>query len=185
MQKIRVNKEKESTFKSVLRWNDKKKPTVLKATIPAKVVDMLQLTAGNEIVFHIKETELNQYQCDITFKADHLEQIDETASTSDARPSAIDETITKNVETKTDANNEKNALEIEGLPLTIDRYLIQPVKNPYDSIEVRDTKANVRDTFIGIGKRSKENVQELIKELSHCENIEQIHHVLFQYRPRP
>ena len=179
METIRVKKEKESKFKSILRWNDKNKQTVLKTTIPAKVVDRLQLTAGDEIIYNIKETSLNVFQCEITFKSDDLEHLEkspiETASNTDAQ-------MTKTVETKTDADNENKPLELDGLPLTIGKYLIQATKNPFDSIEVRDTKANVRDTFIGISKRTDENIEALINDLSLCENIDEIHYVLNEYR---
>ena len=185
MQKIRVNKEKESTFKSILRWNDKNKKTVLKTTIPAKVVDMLQLTAGNEIVFHIKETELNQYQCDITFKADHLEQLDETvresASTTDARPSAIDETMTKTVENKSPANNVKspagNTIDVtkfHNIDLLDGKYTIKVTTPSRPTLRITGAtikkELNKKELSITVANKSEDEVKEIIDNLINCEN---------------
>lgn len=147
-------------------------------SIPKEVMTLLGLNEDAKVVYHVKQISTTQFECDITFQADGISIKDDKESAP-----AIDKPKEKTIEKKTTANNKNKTIKSDGLPLTIGQYLIQSVKNPYDSIEVRDTKADKRVTFIGVTKMEKDVKQSLIKDLSNCETIEQIEQTLFQYRP--
>ena len=180
METIRVKKEKESKFKSTLRWNDKNKQTVLKTTIPAKVIDNLQLTAGDEIIYNIKETSLNVFQCEISFKADHIEHIDKSPRES---ASTTDEPMTKKVEIKNNLNkktsNAGNTIDVKhfaDIPIQDGKYTIKVTSPSRPKLRIVGAtikdEVNTKEIGIEVTNKSEDEVQAIIDKILSCKDAD-------------
>lgn len=181
--KIKVKTEKKSQWKSQIK---EKSAYSLYTIIPAEVVHTLQLQAGNEIIYNIKETSLNEFECEISFKADHLEQVEsprETEPILDANPSPsdIDKVMIETEKPKAAANNMKspagNTLDVkkfEDVQLKDGEYTIKVTSPARPKLRIVGStiqdELNKKEIALTVTNKTEDEVQAIIDNLVSCEN---------------
>lgn len=175
-QKIKIDKPIQIIEKSEIK---KANDYCYRTTIPKKLIDLLpQLKEDKnaKVIYNIKQTKLDEFECYITFEAKGLTIENEIEMALDN-----DQAATKEVEKKTPANTVKNDAgnkldphKFEDVPLQDGKYTIKVTSPKRPKLRIVGStikdEIGIKEISIQVTYKSEDEVQEIIDNLVSCEN---------------
>lgn len=187
--------------KEIIKESDIKQATKYsyKTIIPKEVIEVFpQLKEDAKIVYHIKQTSLTEFECDITFKAKGITIQDDKNPASN-----IENAGNNNNESETTADSGKseagNTIDVEkfkDVKLQDGKYTVK-VTNPStpklrivgDTVkeEIKENRI-IKDNEIGmsVARKSEDEVRAIIQDIQSIENVDviKIDKYIDQYRQK-
>lgn len=172
-----------------------------RVTLPKKVIEMFpELKDDAKMVFEIKQINLNEYECDITFKVKGMtiadmkepaetqvqttENIKEPASTIDKTKKKIEKKPSNENDKRTDSNKKINPDDFDDVTTPNGIYTIKVSSRQRPILYVKKDSEKIDN--LGVSSKSVQTVQEIINRLIEANPNEdtEIYKILNDYRAK-
>lgn len=160
-----------------------------RVTIPKTIIEAFpELKEDAKLVFDIKQTSLNDFECDITFNVKGISIADVKKSAPEPTPEIAPETVKKSAPTidkpkeKTeknqvkadatskDANNKLDVNKFKDVPLADGKYIIKVTTPSEPKLRIRDDEIKEDITSKLVGNKTEDEVKQIIESLISIEN---------------
>ena len=167
--------------KEIIKESDINKATEYsyKTTIPKEVIEVFpQLKEDAKIVYHIKQTSLTEFECDITFKAKGITIQDDKnpASTIENAGNKNNESETTADSGKSDAGNKLDVKKFDDVPLQDGKYTVKVTspKTPKLRIVGDTVKEEIdkKEISLTVANKSEDEVRAIIQNIQKIENAD-------------
>ena len=167
--------------KEIIKESDINKATKYsyKTIIPKEVIEVFpQLKEDAKIVYHIKQTSLTEFECDITFKAKGITIQDDKnpASNIENAGNKNNESETTADSGKSDAGNKLDVKKFDDVPLQDGKYTVKVTspKTPKLRIVGDTVKEEIdkKEISLTVANKSEDEVRAIIQNIQKIENAD-------------